>query len=112
LANTFQIAQDQRPWYTASFFTAVNNKKKQATGLHTVFPLPRTVAKRYDKENHQHQIYVQKSTVNAKHYKALLLSFQLLKGVFTEKGEEREILLKIAKIYTYEVKHLRQEQRY
>lgn len=39
--------------------------------LHTVFPLPRTAAKKYDNENCQHQIYEQKPMVNTKHYKTV-----------------------------------------
>lgn len=70
--------------------------------LHRVFPLPRTAAKKHDKENCQHQLYVQKSMANTKHYKAAHE-----RSVSRKRGE-REIFLKTGTIYTYKVKHLRQ----
>lgn len=70
--------------------------------FHIVFPLARTVAKKYDKENCQHQIYVQKSMVNTKHY-------EVVHEKSASRKKEREIFLKIAKIYTYEVMRFRQE---
>lgn len=50
-------------------------------GLHTVFPLPATAAKKYDKEDCQHHIYVQKSMVNTNQIYSCIM-----KGVFLEKG--------------------------
>lgn len=87
LANIFQIAQDQKLRYSASFFTAVYIYIKKKQWAFTVFPLPRTAGKNYESKNCQHQIYEQKATVNTKYHKTIHEKRVSRKGGGGEEGK-------------------------